>query len=75
MNWIYPITVILYSFSVLGYFIDFVFNNRKVNVVAFWLLSIVWSLQTVYFVLRALEVGRFPIVTPFEGLFFMHGVL
>ncbi|MFK3938981.1 inner membrane protein YpjD [Alkalihalobacillus sp. NPDC078783] len=70
MNWIYPITVILYSFSVLGYFIDFVFNNRKVNVVAFWLLSIVWSLQTVYFVLRALEVGRFPIVTPFEGLFF-----
>ncbi|MDQ0208020.1 cytochrome C assembly family protein [Alkalicoccobacillus murimartini] len=70
MSWIYPITVILYSFSVLGYFIDFLFNNRKVNVVAFWLLSIVWSLQTVYFVLRALEVGRFPIVTPFEGLFF-----
>ncbi|TSB46261.1 cytochrome C assembly family protein [Alkalicoccobacillus porphyridii] len=70
MSWIYPLTVILYSFSVLGYFIDFLFNNRKVNVVAFWLLSIVWSLQTVFFVLRALEMGRIPILTPFEGLFF-----
>lgn len=70
MNWIYPVTIVLYSLSVLGYFIDFLQHNRKVNRMAFWLLSIVWVLQTVFFVIRALELERLPLLTPFEGLFF-----
>ncbi len=70
MNWIYPVTIVLYSFSVLGYFIDFLQHNRKVNRMAFWLLSIVWVLQTVFFIIRALELERLPLLTPFEGLFF-----
>ncbi|GAE34925.1 hypothetical protein [Halalkalibacter akibai] len=70
MNWIYPITIILYSISLLGYFIDFLQNNRKVNRMAFWLLSIVWVLQTVFFIIRASELERLPLLTPFEGLFF-----
>ncbi|MCM3759750.1 cytochrome c biogenesis protein [Alkalihalobacillus oceani] len=70
MNWIYPVTIVLYSFSVLGYFIDFLQHNRKVNRLAFWLLSIVWVLQTSFFIIRALELNRVPLLTPFEGLFF-----
>jgi HemX protein len=70
MNWIYPITIVLYSISLFGYFIDFLQNNRKVNILAFWLLSIVWVLQTVFFVIRAVELDRVPLMTPFEGLFF-----
>ncbi|NEU29802.1 cytochrome c biogenesis protein CcsA [bacterium LRH843] len=70
MNWIYPITIILYSLSVLGYFIDFLQHNRKVNRMAFWLLSIVWILQTTFFIIRTLELERVPVLTPFEGLFF-----
>ncbi|GAE30200.1 cytochrome C assembly family protein [Alkalihalobacillus hemicellulosilyticus] len=70
MNWIYPIAIVLYSFSVFGYFIDFLQNNRKVNRMAFWLLSIVWVLQTTFFVMRLFELGRVPLLTPFEGLFF-----
>ncbi|KHF40967.1 cytochrome C assembly family protein [Halalkalibacter okhensis] len=70
MNWIYPITIVLYSISLIGYFVDFLQHNRKVNIMAFWLLSIVWVLQTVFFVIRAIELDRVPLLTPFEGLFF-----
>ncbi|SDH35797.1 HemX family protein [Alteribacillus persepolensis] len=72
---IYVVTIVLYSLSVLGYFIDFMQNNRKVNRIAFWLLSIVWVLQTVFFFIRALEYDRPPIITPFEGLFFYAWLL
>ncbi|OLO40665.1 cytochrome C assembly protein [Alkalihalophilus pseudofirmus] len=75
MNWVYLLTVILYSLSVLGYFIDFIQNNRKVNQMAFWLLSIVWVLQTSFFITRMLEVNRLPVLTTFEGLFFYAWLL
>ncbi|PSL43999.1 HemX family protein [Salsuginibacillus halophilus] len=68
-NVIYILTILLYSISVLGYFIDFIQNNRKVNRIAFWLLSIVWVLQTLFFVIRAIAFDRVPVITPFEGLF------
>jgi HemX protein len=75
MNWIYDLTIVLYALSITGYFIDFLQNNRKANQFAFWLLSIVWVLQTVFFVLRMLEDQRFPILTPSEGLFFYAWIL
>jgi HemX protein len=68
-SWIYDITIAFYALSVLGYFIDFLQNNRKANVLAFWLLSIVWILQTVSLLLTLLEFNRFPFFTMFEGLF------
>ncbi|WP_078555388.1 cytochrome C assembly family protein [Bacillus alkalicellulosilyticus] len=74
-NVIYLITIILYCLSVLGYFIDFIQNNRKANRIAFWLLSIVWVLQTTIFLLRMAELNRLPILTQFEGLFFYAWVV
>lgn len=75
MHTIHLISIILYCLSVIGYFIDFLLNNRKVNRLAFWLLSIVWFLQTTFFVLRMFELARLPIITPFEGLFFYAWLL
>ena len=75
MNWIYDLTIVLYALSIIGYFIDFLQNNRKANQFAFWLLSIVWILQSVFFVLRMLKDQRFPILTPSEGLFFYAWIL
>ncbi|MED4251571.1 cytochrome c biogenesis protein [Priestia megaterium] len=72
---IYELIVILYAVSVLLYFIDFVQNNRKANSIAFWLLSIVWVLQTAFLILRMFETGRFPILTVSEGLYFYAWVL
>ena len=72
---IYELIVILYAVSVLLYFIDFVQNNRKANSIAFWLLSIVWVLQTAFLILRMFETGRFPILTVSEGLYLYAWVL
>jgi len=72
---IYELIVILYAVSVLLYFIDFVQHNRKANKVAFWLLSIVWFLQTIFLFLRMWETGRVPILTISEGLYFYAWVL
>ncbi|HET7580418.1 MAG TPA: cytochrome c biogenesis protein CcsA [Bacillales bacterium] len=75
MSWLYEFTVILYALSVLGYFIDFLQNNRKVNRSAFWLLSIVWILQTIYFIEELMRLGEFPILTLSRGLFFYAWVI
>jgi HemX protein len=74
-SWLYDITILLYALSVLGYFIDFLQNSRKVNQFAFWLLSIVWVLQSAFLVTQIIEIGGFPILTPFEGLFFYAWVI
>ncbi|WP_273850961.1 cytochrome C assembly family protein [Guptibacillus spartinae] len=74
-SWLYDITILLYALSVLGYFIDFLQNNRKVNQFAFWLLSIVWVLQSAFLITQIIEIGGFPILTPFEGLFFYAWVI
>lgn len=74
-GWIYDVTIILYACSVLGYFIDFLLNNRKANKTAFWLLAIVWILQSIFLITRMIEMGRFPILTISEGLYFYAWVL
>ncbi|WP_102345373.1 cytochrome c biogenesis protein [Bacillus sp. Marseille-P3661] len=75
IGWIYDLTIILYACSVLGYFIDFLQNNRKANQIAFWLLSIVWGLQTFFFTAQIIEMGRFPVLNMMEGLYFYAWVL
>ena len=72
---LYELTIIIYALSVLLYFIDFLHNNRKANQTAFWLLAIVWLLQTIFLFSRMIQTGRFPILTVFEGLYFYAWVL
>ena len=69
------VTIILYAVCVLLYFIDFLNNNRKAKQAAFWLLSIVWLLQTIFLFVRMFETGRFPVLNVFEGLYFYTWVL
>jgi len=69
------VTIILYAVCVLLYFIDFLNNNRKAKQAAFWLLSIVWLLQTIFLSARMFETGRFPVLNVFEGLYFYTWVL
>lgn len=75
LSWLYDLTISLYALSVLGYFIDFLINNRKANKIAFWLLSIVWVLQTLIFALKMKELGAFPVLSPSDGLFFYAWIL
>ena len=75
LNRLQEITIILYGLCVLLYFIDFLQNNRKAHKAAFWFLSIVWIMQTIFLFLYMFKVGRFPILTLFEGLYFYVWVL
>ena len=39
--------VLLYAFSLIFFYMDFLFNNRKAKKVAFWLLYVIWLVQTI----------------------------
>ncbi len=69
------VVIVIYAVSIMLYFIDFVEHNRKVNLLAFRLLSIVWILQTIFLFLYMVQSGRFPVLTIFEGLYFYTWVL
>jgi HemX protein len=71
----YELSLLLHASSVLFYFIDFLHHNRKANRIAFWLLSIVWGMQTFFFIERMIETGRFPVLTLVEGLSFYAWIL
>jgi HemX protein len=75
MTRLQELTVVLYALSVLLYFIDFLHNNRRANRVAFWLLSFVWISQTTILFFYMFKIGRFPVLTLFEGLYFYAWVL
>lgn len=75
MTRLHELTVVLYAFSVLLYFFDFIHHNRKANRIAFWLLAFVWVLQTIFLTSYMLKTGRFPALTIFEGLYFYAWVL
>ncbi|MEW9051652.1 MAG: cytochrome c biogenesis protein [Neobacillus sp.] len=75
MTRLHELTVVLYAFSVLLYFFDFLNHNRRANQIAFWLLAFVWVFQTIFLTYYMLETGRFPVLTIFEGLYFYAWVL
>lgn len=75
LRWIYDLTIFLYAGSVLFYFNDFLLSNRKANRIAFWLLAVVWGLQTVFLALEVAAEQRFPVITLFQTLFFYSWLL
>lgn len=74
-KWLYEIIIIIFSISLIGYFIDFIKSNPRVNKVSFWLLSIVWLIQTIILFNQAFIVKKFPILTLNDGLFFYAWLL
>ncbi|WLR46106.1 cytochrome c biogenesis protein CcsA [Halobacillus litoralis] len=74
-KWVYELILFLYGLSIIGYFIDFVQNNRKANISAFWLLSMVWVLQTFFLLSQVFVKEDFPIMTVYDGLYFYSWIL
>ncbi|NBJ68679.1 MULTISPECIES: cytochrome c biogenesis protein CcsA [Clostridia] len=75
LKWLYEFILIIYGLSLMGYFIDFVQDNRRVNRIAFWLLSLVWIIQTVFLFYEVFFVKSFPVVSLNDSLFFYSWVL
>ncbi|MUV39414.1 Protein HemX [Lentibacillus sp. JNUCC-1] len=69
------IVLLIYGLSLIGYFWDFIQQNQKVNRMAFWLLGLVWVIQTMYLLDSIFITRNFPISNLREGLFFYSWVL
>jgi len=67
---LHEVILIVYCLSILLYFIDFLLTNRKANRIAFWLLSFVWILETIFVISYIIEIDRFPVLTLTEGIYF-----
>ena len=72
---LYEFMIIIYAISLCFYFFDYLKKNIKVRRIAFWLISVVWILQTSFLILFVLEEKRFPILTLFEGIYFYGWLL
>ncbi|BCJ85047.1 cytochrome C assembly family protein [Effusibacillus dendaii] len=72
---LYDLMTFIYAISVFLYFIDFIQPNRKVNRTALVLLLGVWVIQTVFFVLRMMELNYVPVLTTFETMIYFSWVL
>lgn len=73
--WLNEFIIIIYTIAIIGYFIDFIQPNRKANRLAFWSLSMVWVLQTVFLFHKMLSEKSFPIHTIYDGLYFYTWIL
>ncbi|QOT01138.1 cytochrome c biogenesis protein CcsA [Brevibacterium sp. JNUCC-42] len=74
-RWLYDLTIFLYAAGVLCYFNDFLQSNRRMKQIALGLLSIVWVLQTIFFIYQMVVKPYLPVVTFFETLVFYSWVL
>src|SRR5690625_5303910 len=74
-KWIYEIMLLIYSVSLIGYFIDFIKNNNRVNKISFYLLCLVWSIQSIILYNQTFIEKYFPILTLNDGLFFYAWIL
>lgn len=69
MTRLHEVMVIIYAISLVFYFIDYWRKNKRLYRYAFWGVSIVWVLQTIFLVLYIVETHRFPILSLFEGIY------
>lgn len=67
--------VLLYAFALICFYIDFLLHNRKAKSVAFWLLYLVWVLQTVLVFDFYIRTGRLPLLSLEQGLYFYSWLL
>ncbi len=74
-KWIYELMLLTYGISIIGYFIDFIKSNNRVNKLSFYLLCIVWLMQTIILYNQTFIEKNFPILTLNDGLFFYSWIL
>ena len=72
---LHEVMVVLYAVSLVFYFIDYLNKDRIAHRSAFWILTIVYFLQTFSLVMYIIEWQRFPVLTLFEGIYFYAWLL
>ncbi|MDW0118120.1 cytochrome c biogenesis protein CcsA [Sporosarcina thermotolerans] len=71
----HEIIIILYAVSLVFYFIDYLNTNKFAHRSAFWILSLVYIMQTGFLIATVLEKKQFPILSLYEGIYFYAWLL
>lgn len=72
---LYEIILFVYGLSLVGYFLDFIQRNQRINRASFWLLGMVWLIQTVFLFVEVFFHKTFPVFTIQDSFFFYSWVL
>ncbi|KFL44111.1 cytochrome C assembly protein [Lysinibacillus sp. BF-4] len=72
---LYELMIVIYAISLVFYFVDYFVKRPHLRRIAFWLVSIVWALQSLYLLLYIIEMQRFPILSLYEGILFYSWLL
>lgn len=75
MTRLHEAIVVLYAIGIIFYFVDYLKKDAKSRRIAFWFVSVVWILQSVFLVVYIIQTHRFPILTLFEGIYFYSWLL
>ncbi|MFC5542228.1 MAG: cytochrome c biogenesis protein CcsA [Bacilli bacterium] len=75
MSNLYQMMVVLYAISIMLYFTDYFYKKDFIRRSAFWLISIVWVMQTAFIIINIFETKRFPILSLSEGIYFYAWLL
>lgn len=75
LKWLYEIILVIYGLSIIGYFIDFIQHNQRVNKTAFWLLGMVWAIQTLFLLYQVVIIRNFPVASLNDSLFLYAWIL
>lgn len=67
--------VVLYAVSLVFYFIDYLNKDKVAHRSAFWLITLVFAMQTIFLGLFIIETKRFPVLSLFEGIYFYAWLL
>ena len=67
--------VVLYAISLVFYFVDYLNKDKIAHRIAFWVLIVVYAMQTTSLIMYIVETKRFPILTLFEGIYFYAWLL
>lgn len=71
----HEVIVVLYAVSLVFYFIDYLNSNKIAHRSAFWILSVVYLMQSGFIIARVIDTQRFPILSLYEGIYFYAWLL
>lgn len=71
----HEVIVVLYAVSLVFYFIDYLNKNKIAHRSAFWILLVVYLMQSGSLVVQLIETHRLPILSLYEGIYFYTWLL
>lgn len=71
----HEVMLVLYAVSLVFYFIDYLNKDRVAHRSAFWILLVVYLMQSGFLIAQVIEMKRFPVLSLYEGIYFYAWLL